>query len=146
MGHGELLTHDDGCADHREPPPSILLPAPLTVVAQPSLFRAPSHRRYDVVPHGKTVLELVLDMDMGQINPSPTDPTIGIVSLPLGHVVVTIDGHLIERRYWHCCRPRPGRLVNIAVIPTNQRQAILIGASLALATVVIPAAAYPCRC
>src|SRR5690606_30535979 len=108
--------------------PTALVP-PLRVVAQPSVFREPSSRITKTIPHGATLFELVLATRMGELRD-------GIVHLP-GKVVCTIDGNVIAREYWHVVRPRPGRLVNIYLVPRGQREAILIGASLAIGVAAI---------
>jgi hypothetical protein len=33
------------------------------------------------------------------------------------HAVAFIDGHMIEREYWHCVRPKAGKTVEIRVLP-----------------------------
>jgi hypothetical protein len=52
----------------------------IRVVAQTSLFRSATHRRYQAVPHGATLLELVLESGMGELKD-------GVIQLP-GMVVV----------------------------------------------------------
>ena len=46
--------------------PAVLAP-PLQVVAQPSIFREPTKRIYLTVPHGATLLELLLATGMGEL-------------------------------------------------------------------------------
>ena len=109
---------------HLELEPPVALHAPLRVVAQPSLFRELSSRITKTVPHGATLLELVLETGMGELRE-------GVVHLP-GKVVCTIDGNPIERQYWHLVRPAHGRLVNIFLVPQDQRTMLIVGISLAI--------------
>jgi hypothetical protein len=102
---------------------------PIRVVAQPSIFREPSKRIVRDFPHGATLLDFVLETGMGELRD-------GVVHLP-GKVLVTTDGHQIDRDFWHCTKPSPGRLVNITLVPQDQRQAIVIGASLAIGVAAI---------
>lgn len=105
---------------------------PLHVVASPSLFCAPTKRITETVPPGATLLDLVLQTGMGAWRED------GVVHLPgLGRVMVAIDGHVVDRDFWHKCRPKPGTLVEIYLVPQNQRQGIIIGASILIAVAAI---------
>jgi hypothetical protein len=101
-----------------------VVPAALRVVSQPSLFRAPATRITKTIPHGATLLELVLGAGMGVLRD-------GVVHLP-GRVLVTIDGEEVPRYMWHLVKPKSGHIVNVYLVPQNQRQTILIGATLAI--------------
>lgn len=112
---------------------------PVRVVAQPSLFRAPSERRIKTVAPGATILELILDTGMAElrgavVSMDGTQITGGTVHLPSeGRLKATIGGREVPQHLWHHVRPKPGQLVNIYLAPANQRQAIIIGASILIA-------------
>jgi hypothetical protein len=115
-----------------EPPGPLVPPAPpLQVVAQRSIFRDSSSRTIREIAPGPTLLELAIETGMAELR----DDAVHLI----GKVVIAVDGNLIERDYWHLVRPRPGRLVNIWVQPSGQREAILIGASLAIGALAIAA-------
>ena len=102
---------------------------PISVVAQRSLFRAPGERDIIEVPYdGATLLDLALRAGMLSLRDD------GLIHLPpSGRLVIAIDGEDVPRQLWHLVKPKPGHLVNIYLVPQNQRQAILVGASIAIA-------------
>lgn len=121
--------------------PVLIAQPPIQVVARKSIFRDNSVREHFAVPHGATLLDIAIESKMAEWQD-------GKVRLP-GNVAITIDGDLIERRYWHRVRPRGGRIVNAYLVPANQRQGILIGAAIIIAVASVltygaaGAAGYP---
>jgi hypothetical protein len=101
-----------------EPPPleADLLP-PVVVRLRVSIFRE-EFRQYTVEPL-LTVQEIIARS--------------GVVVPDRFGALVTIHGRKVPAEWHSRMRPKPGAIVNIAVLPQNQRAALMIGASLAIA-------------
>ncbi|MBN8917730.1 MAG: hypothetical protein J0I31_19205 [Rhizobiales bacterium] len=91
--------------------------AQVPVLAMPALDPA-RHRIEMTIPHGATIAAIVEEVWRRHL-PGATREQLGRA------VRVSIDGHLIDPRYWHLVRPRPGRLVVVRVTPGDALKSIL---------------------
>jgi hypothetical protein len=94
----------------------------LRVVVRPSVFRD-EFRVSEVAADGKTIAEL-FDAADSEVHEHQT-------------AVAWLNGHRLAREHWGLIRPKAGGLVCFAVLPGDQRTAMLIGGGLAITALAV---------
>lgn len=96
---------------------AIVRPEPVSVLAMPVLDPG-RHRIQMTVAHGARISEIVEEIWRLHL-PGATREQLGRA------VRVSINGHLLDPRYWHLIRPAPGRLVVVRVLAGDALKSIL---------------------